>query len=201
MKKRMLQSVLVLLAAVLPAGCGNGDNRRLWESFEQLKRENTDLSLQAQALQQENAQLSEQVQTLAGMDQQVRLQQLDTLQTVRLGKRTGLYDFDENGTKETLVVYVEPLDSAQDHIKAVGTVDVQLWDLNAAPEAAKLAQWTRPPEAIQKHWGGSIFASYYRLPFAVFDVLTGQEQELTVKVTFTDHLTGKVLGDQVTITP
>ena len=199
MKNMIARYIPACLLIMLLTGCG--DRKVLWADMEKLKRQNTDLSLQVQKLQQENTQLNEQVDTLAGMDKGVRLQALETLETIRLGRRTGLYDLDENGTKETLVVYVEPLDTAQDYVKAIGSIRVELWNLNALEAKAKLAEWTLTPVEAQKLWGGNIFASYYRLPFPVTDILSGNEKELTVKVTFTDYLSGKVLGDQTTITP
>ena len=200
MKKRTVQCVLTLFAAVLLTGCGGGNNV-LWDDIETLKKDNADLSTQVQSLQMENSQLAEQAGTLSGLDKNIRLQDLDTLDKIRLNKRTGLYDTDENGTKETLIVYVEPLDTAQDFIKAIGTVNVELWNLNTDAADAKLADWTLEPTETQKLWGGNVFTSYYRLPFEIADILSGQEKELTVKVTFMDFLSGKVLRDQITITP
>lgn len=199
MKKTLVQYVLTCFFAILLTGCG-GKNV-LWDDFENLKKENTDLTMQVQALQQENTQLNEQADALSGLDKEARLQDLDTLDKIRIGKRTGLYDTDNNGTDETLIVYVEPLDMAQDYVKAIGTVKVELWDLNTDPDKAKLTEWTLKPAETQKLWGGNIFASYYRLPFVITDILSGQEKELTVKVTFTDSLSGKVLRDQRTIKP
>ena len=71
--------------------------------------------MQVQTLESENTQLAEQVNTLSTLDAAARLEALDTLKKVRIGKRTGFYDKDKNGTNETLVVYLEPLDMAQDY--------------------------------------------------------------------------------------
>ncbi|MBL7215755.1 MAG: hypothetical protein ISS71_08775 [Phycisphaerae bacterium] len=198
-KKRTIQYALVFFAAVWLTGCGS--KNVLWDDIERLKQENTGLSLQVQSLKQEITQLAEQVDMLAGFDETTRLQDLDTLQTIRLGRRTGLYDLDEDGMNETMVVYVEPLDTAQDYVKAIGIVEVELWNLDADTAEAKLADWTLVPEEIHPLWGGNIFAGYYRLPFTITNILNGQENELTVKATFTDFLSGKVLRDQTTITP
>lgn len=200
MNKLTSQFVTVFLFTILLGGCGGRQNV-LWEDMEQLQQENTDLSLQVQSLQEKNTQLTDQVNTLAGLNKQIRLQALDTLETIRLHRRTGLYDLDEDGTKETLVVYVEPLDTAQDTVKAAGSVNVQLWNLDVDSAEAKLADWTLSPVELQQLWGGNIFASYYRLPFPISDILTGAEKELTVKVTFMDYQFGKVLTDQTTIIP
>ena len=201
MKKRMLEYVLVSLTAVLLAGCGDRQTQSLWDDIAALKKENTDLTAQVQSLQAENNQLAEQTQTLSGLDKSVRLAELDTLDKIRIGKHTGLSDTNKDGKPDTLMVHLETLDTAQDYVKAIGTVTVELWNLNAKPAEAKLGEWTLEPADMHKHWGGNIFASYYRLPFDVANILKGGEKELTVKVIFTDSLSGKVCRDQKVFTP
>ena len=191
MTKWILKCIIFTLAVVLCGGCGNGASPLLTD-IKNLKNENTEQSLKVQSLQQENTQLAGQINTLSGLDKDVRLDSLDTLDKIRIAKRTCVLG-------GTLLVYIEPLDTAQDYIKAVGTAQVELWDLDADPAAAKLADWSLTPEQLHPLWGGNVFAGYYRLSFPIAGILTGQEKELTVKVTFTDMLSGKVLGDQTTI--
>lgn len=200
LKKRTVQWITMLLAVML-TGCGGGREPFLWNDMDRLKAENRELAMQVEQLKAQTDQLRAQVETLSGLDGDARLQELDTLVTIRLGKRTGLYDLDMDGTNETLTVYVEPLDRSQDYVKAVGRVEIELWNLDAPPAEARLADWTLAPDEIQKHWGSTFFANYYRLTFPVAEILSGQEKKLTVKVTFTDFLSGKVLRDQTTITP
>ena len=209
MKRRIDWFIFIALAAVLLAGCSGG-KKRSWDTLEACIQENTDLSMRVQSLESENTQLAEQVNTLSILDAAARLDALDTLEKIRIGKRTGFYDKDDNGTKEILVVYLEPLDTAQDYTKAVGKVTIQLWDLNASEDKAKEAEWTLEPTELHKTWGGTLFAGYYRIKLPLKDVLSGRETknrvgtahptELTLKVTFTDYLTGKVLTEQKVIT-
>lgn len=198
--ERRIDTLIIALAVMLLAGCGGG-TQRPWGTLKECEDENTKLSTQNQHLEIQNTQLKKTVAVSLELDKDVRFETLDTLETIRISKHTGLYDKDENGTKETLVVYLEPLDTAQDHIKAVGTVKIELWNLNAPEGKAKLTEWTIKPAELHTSWGGTIFRSYYRLSFAIADILSGQEKELTVKATFTDLLSGKVLSDQTTIAP
>ena len=154
--------------------------------------------MQIQALESENTQLTEQVNTLSTLDAAARLEALDTLDKIRIGKRTGFYDKDDNSTNETLVVYLEPLDMAQDFVKAIGAVKIQLWDLDAAANEAKPAEWTLEPADLHPTWGGTIFAGYYRIKLPL-ENFSDQKKDYTVKVTFTDYLSGKVLTDQKVI--
>ncbi len=193
MKRRIVSFILMTLAAML-TGCSSGP-KRPWNTLKECIQANTELSMQVQALESENTQLTEQVNTLSTLDTAARLEALDTLEKVRLGKRTGFYDKDDNGTNETLVVYLEPLDTAQDYTKAVGKVDIQLWDLDATADKAKLAEWTVEPADLHKTWGSTLFTAYYRIKLPL-EIVTDQQKDYTVKITFTDYLTGKVLTDQ-----
>ena len=154
--------------------------------------------MQVQTLESENTQLAEQVNTLSTLDAAARLEALDTLKKVRIGKRTAFYDKDKNGTNETLVVYLEPLDTVQDYVKAVGKVKIELWDLDVAEDTAKLAEWIIEPYELHAAWGGTIFTGYYRIKLTPENI-SDQKKDYTVKVTFTDYLSGKVLTDQKTI--
>lgn len=199
MRQTILTIVCVGLLSILLTGCGGG-HQTDWDQIETLEQEKTDHAMRADKLQQENEILRQQVDTLSGLDNKQRLAQLDTLAKIKLGKRTGLYVKEDTPDQGALLVYIEPTDTQQDFIKAIGTVQVQLWDLEAEPTQAKLVEWTLTPEQLKQHWGGNIFGSYYRLTFSIEDIITGHEKDLTIKVKFTDYLTGKVFRDQKTIT-
>ncbi|MHC4905983.1 MAG: hypothetical protein ACYTFX_10495 [Planctomycetota bacterium] len=196
--KRWIDTLIIAMVAILLVGCGNGTQKSRG-ALEECQDQNTDLSLQIQTLQTKNDQLTEQVATLSAMDSKTRLTALDTLDKIRIGKYTDFYDKDENGTKETLIVYLEPLDTVQDTIKAIGTVKIELWDLNASEDKAKLAEWTIGADKLHTSWGGNIFAAYYRIKLPL-ETTPDKQKEYTLKVTFTDYLSGKALTGQQVIT-
>jgi hypothetical protein len=179
------------------SGCRSGD-RTVWHTLEDTKRQNTEMTLQIQHLQEENRQLKQQVQTLSSLDAQTRLSDLDTLTKIRLHKRTGLYDLDENGTVESLIVYLQTIDSQQDQVKTAGQCRIELWNLNKPAEQARLAEWILTADALHKTWGGNIFSQYYRIVLPLEEV-PAEGDTLTVKAVFTDLLTGKVFTDQIVI--
>jgi hypothetical protein len=122
------------------------------------------------------------------------------LREIKVSRYTGFYDKDGNGTLEKLIVYVEPVDMAGDVVKAAGAVDVQLWDLSKDPNQALLASWHVGPEDLFKTWLTTLLTVNYRL---AFDRPAGlaEDRSLTVKVAFTDGLTGQVLTQQRAIPP
>lgn len=199
MKKQMMILAGYLLPFFLICGC-ESESALLEEKF-QLQKKNQYLVNQMEQLLLEKNQLADRITTLSGLDEKIRLQTISTIDRIEIRPRTGLYDKDNDGKKEILVVYLKTLDDESDAIKAAGTVDLQLWDLNRSPENALLEQWQISPVKLKKSWAGTFMTGFYRLPHNVGYKLTGKEKQLTVKVKFTDYLTGKILNDQKTFEP
>ena len=187
--------------AILLCGCGDTTEKSLWNQVDDLGRQKISLKMQVETLEKENATLSEQVEILSAIDGQVRVDLLNTLEKVELSKRSGLFDKDDDGKIESLVVIVVPYDNAGDKIKAVGAVEIQLWDLNADAGDALLFERKITPEKLKKKWMGLVLTGYYHLKFDVGGLVKENAKELTVKVKFTDYLTGKVFRTQHVITP
>ncbi len=147
-------------------------------------------------LEQDKERLQRQVNTLAGFPETVDAGRFYELGDVKLTKYTGLYDKDKDGTCETLIVYVKPVDQDGDIIKAAGRVGVQLWDLNANGEEARLGTWTVEAEELRKMWFATMLTINYRLTFDLPPKAISAQGPLTVKVTFTDLLSGVVFNKQ-----
>ena len=192
-----------LLSAILLSGCQDTRERdSLAAQVEQLTQEKTQLQRQIKQSEAQNKQLKEQVQVLAALPQEAKLENLRLLASIKIGRYSGFYDKDKDGRAEKLIVYVQPLDEEGDKIKAAGDVDVQLWDLSKGEDGALLGQWHVAPGELKKLWFDTLLTINYRLSFdlpASIDpgVLAGDS--LTIKVTFTDYLTGRVLTEQKAI--
>ena len=187
----------------IAAGCENAGSRTalLKEKINTLKREKTELTRQIQQSGEENKQLTKQIEVLAGLPAEVKLENLYDLQKVKIGRYTNLYDKDKDAQYETLIVYIQPIDEEGDVVKATGAVDVQLWDLNKKDGEALLGQWHVKPNELKKLWFATIITINYRLTFDIADKVDSFEEPLTVKVTFTDYLAGKVFKEQKVIKP
>ena len=190
------------LLTFLP-GCANAGSRRalLTKKINTLRQEKTELTYQIKQSKEENKQLSKQIEVLAGLKPGVKLENLYDLQRIKITRYTNLYDKDKDGTKETLIVYIQPTDEEGDVVKATGAVDVQLWDLNKKEGEALLGQWHVGPNELKKLWFATIITINYRLTFEIADKIDEFEEPLTVKVTFTDYLAGKVFKEQRVIKP
>ena len=156
---------------------------------------------QIQKLQEENDSLRRQIETLSALSPEIRLKAISVPEKIRIRSRSGFYDKDRDGKKEVLKVYVQPIDSAGDKIKASGSVRVQLWDVNADADAALLKEWQVGPEELKQMWVGTLLTHYYRLSFDVSDMPGGRDRELKLKVSFTDYVTGKVFQEHKMVRP
>ena len=192
-----LLGLLFLAGLIFCQGCSGSIEKSLWQQITDLTDQKSTLSVRVEKLQQENDQLHRQVLTLQHLDPNERMTAVDVLETIVIGSRTGLYDKNEDGKKESLVVYIEPTDSAGDRVKAPGEVEVQLWNLDAKdPHKALLEQWTVKPAELKECWSSMLMTDYYRLVFKAGDVLPSDPTGLTVKVRFIDYFSGKVFEDQ-----
>jgi len=195
-----LSSVLCLL--VVTAGCENISKPEitLAEQIDKLNEENSQLQKQIEKVEGENAELKSQVRVLSGLPAQVKGENLYHLQRIKISKYTNLYDKDKDGKKEKLIVYLQAIDQDGDIIKATGDVDVQLWDLSKEQDKALLGQWHIKPEQLKNLWFTALM-THYKLTFDVAGKVDEFKEPLTVKVSFTDYLTGKVFKEQKVIKP
>jgi len=199
-----LKTINIILAAgilVIAAGCENDGRSALVEQIDALKLEQIELVRQVEQQQAEEKRLIEQIKVLSGLDAEDRFENLYNLQKVEITGYTNLYDKNKDGKKEKLIVYLQPIDKEGDVVKATGAVEVQLWDLNKAGEKALLCQWQVTPAELKKLWFATIVTINYRLTFDVSDKVDSFAEPLTVKVTFTDYLTGRVFKEQKVIKP
>ena len=196
-----ISSVFCFLAFV--AGCGSTYTESpLQERVEILTIEQQQLMSQLEQSKAENEQLTKQIHTLSGLPEGLKGQNLYSVQNIEIGKYTGLFDKDKDGTKEKLIVYIEPIDELGDVIKAAADIEVELWDLSKTDGSALLAKWPPvKPDELKKLWFDSMLKVNYRLTFDVTDKIKSVDEPLTVKVTFTDYLSGKVFKKQKVINP
>ena len=123
-----------------------------------------------------------------------RIDKLFTTHGLRLGKLTGGWDPDESKPgDEGIQVFTVPTDQAGDEIKATGTFVIDAFDLSKGGEV-RLGHWEFPTEETSKRWLGSAlqYGFIFELPWQT--VPTGGE--VTIRVTFTDELTGRVFTAQ-----
>jgi len=203
---RISHVLFLLFSCVLVyfvAGCEPSDGKKpsLTKQIHLLEQEKTQLTHQIDQLELDNKQLQKQILILSSLPEDAKSENVYDLQRIKITRYTNLYDKDKDGKKEKLIVYIQPMDTDGDIIKASGAVDVQLWDLNRAVGQALLGQWRVEPEELKKLWFATLLTINYRLTFDVADKIEKFEDPLIVKVIFTDYLSGKVFKEQKVIKP
>ncbi|HTL28307.1 MAG TPA: hypothetical protein VL282_03765 [Tepidisphaeraceae bacterium] len=110
-----------------------------------------------------------------------RLTQLFTTHGIEFGKLTRVDD-------KTLKVYVVPTDDEGQSLKAAGTFEVELFDL-AQTQNTLLGKWNFDADQTRKSWQGTWPLYTYVLEAPLQNAPS--HEDLTVRVTFTDTLTGR----------
>jgi len=193
--------IITIACFILFAGCQKERTTSKTSNLKSLQQQNNLLSNQLNQCNLQAAQLKQQVENLTFIRASVKAQDIYNLQQIKISRFTNFYDEDEDGKKEQLTVYFHPADDCGDSIKAAGYVEVQLWDLSKEGDNALLAVWKKDSNELKKLWFTGLIGPNYRLIFDVKDKIEMFDRPLTLKVTFTDYLTGKTFTEQKVIKP
>lgn len=121
---------------------------------------------------------------------ETQLAKLFTVHAIELLQLTGGSDPDPSRPgDEGIRVYAMPTDDVGDPIKAAGSFKVELFDLNKSSDNL-LGTWEFSAEQIRSLWYGKLFQYRYVLPCPWQTVPS--HADLTVKVSFSDGLTGRI---------
>lgn len=194
--------MLLALCYLASSGCGIGSERKhpLELKVRDLEQEKAAVAADLEKCRIENEQLAEQIEAMAALPKEDRDNPYK-LRSVKIGGFTNLYDKDGDGRREKFVVYLKPIDQDGNVVKAAGTVSVQLWNLDNPTDQALLGQWQVQPDELHRLWFDALVSTSYRLTFDVPVTVEVLAQPLTVRITFTDYLTGEIFRDQRVIQP
>jgi hypothetical protein len=151
------------------------------------------------ALREQLARREEQVQTLQALGAGKRLEKLFAVKRIAIGSYSGGMDLDGKPGDDGVKVLLEPHDAQDSTVKAAGDVTIQLYDL-AAPQAQNLLATCRyTPEELAGKWTNGFLSQYF-----LFECPWGKNvprhNQITVRATFTDYLTGLSFTDQKVVT-
>lgn len=193
--RRSLPPTLALIACVI---CGCGETAVL-----ELRRENDRLKDELSQKQQE---VLAQHATIQELNQQltvVRAFKPDDLQKIYFPEKleiatlTGGEDYDGRPGDDGVSVYLKPVDRDGDVIKVAGDIRVELFDLSK-PSDNLIAKVHVPVEQAGKMWYGKLMTYHYtvRVPWQKGPPAS---PDLTVRATFVDYLTQRVLTAQTVV--
>ncbi len=161
--------------------------------------ENTELKAKLHAAQQKNEDLqqtvvsqSKQIETLIGLGGK-RLEMIPHTAKIELGSYTGGYYTDvtkkEKG-QDAVKVYLMPIDPQGSVIKAPGSVSIRVFDLAAPEGKSLLGECSFNDEQVAKNWYSGVLSAYHYSFVCPFKTQP-QHDEVTIRVEFTDYITGQ----------
>lgn len=193
--------VSLFLFLFLLSGCSSWKEvNKLRAETDSLIDENAKLKNQVEQLTSENEQLQKQNSVLQNLPDSVKGKNLYTLENVKINSYSGLFDENKDGKVDTLIVRLQPIDNSGDVIKAAGSAEVELWNLNKPENQALIGKWNVGQDEMKKDWN-SILVTNYRISFDISGKIDKTTGPLTLKVTFTDYLSGRVFYAQKVIEP
>ena len=187
----------VVLAAIsaMTGGCAEWNQQaRLRAELETSRQEIKKLTAQRDQLQQQLTGKDEQIANLLALGER-RLENLFYVERIKLGRYTGGVDLDSKGGDDAVKVYLKPIDQYGNVIKAAGEVKIQLYDLAAEPNENLIGQYVWPANKISQQWSGGFVAYHYAF-VCPWKLGAPKHEEITVRVEFTDYLTGRQFSEQ-----
>jgi len=186
---------VVVVSAALP-GCRGFD---VFQQDKKIKQLEADLASAREDLDQagkdtaaartELAEKQKQIDTLIKLGPD-RLKKLFHVETIKLGRYTGGADFDGQAGDDGIKVFLRPIDSNGDTIKAAGSVTVQLYDLAQPADETLIGEYKWSVDEVAKAFSGG-FMTYQFTFKCPWKPGPPKHKEITVRVEFTDYLTGK----------
>jgi len=192
--RRLGVFIVWLGAGGLMIGC-NGVKKPPAEPGVDLEQENTRLKRQIIEQDKQIEGLKRQLARLRGMPSE-NLDQLVQVERVEFGRFTRAHDKDKDGFEDGIMVYLTPLDRYGDNIKVAGEVEMELWDLEAAEGERQMGQWHFGMEELRKYWLGGPLTDHFKFELDWPSGKRPAHEHLTVKLKFSEALTGKVFEIQ-----
>ena len=177
------------------SGCappGNADlELKVTRLEERLDDRNNELAAQRSTIQQLNKQLTT-ARALTDED----LKKVYYPEKLVIGPLTGGEDYDGTAGDDGVTVFLRPVDRDGDVLKVVGDIRIELFDLQAPDGRRLLGSYYVPADRVHENWYGKFLTYHYtiRCPWK-----TGPpaHDEITIRATFVDYLTQRVMTAQV----
>lgn len=191
-------AVLVALAALV-GGCFDGEHRAavaLRHQVTQQEQQIRELRSNLVASQSELTAQKEQINTLQALGGPDRLNKLFHVTRIQLGQYTGGYKPEGAVADAGVRVYLQPIDNQGSVVKASGSVTIQMFDLSEPPQANLLAECNFPVDQVATHWSSGFLTYHYSFDCPWPPAGGPKHDEITLRVTFVDYLTGKSFTTQ-----
>jgi hypothetical protein len=192
-------ALAIALSAVL-AGCDTTS-----EEMRQLQFRVNELQDQVKTLNDRQVKdaetittLERQVRTLQALGTR-RLDKLVHVHDVRFARLTGGIDLDGQPGDEGIVVYLQPVDESGAIIKAAGSALVQVYDLQAEQGRQLIGEYEIDADQMAALWSDRFMTRHYAIRCPWSREQPPLHRDLTVRVEFTEYLTGRTFHHQAAV--
>lgn len=118
-------------------------------------------------------------------------------QTLRITKLSGGYENDGQPGDDGVAVYLQPIDADGDVLKVAGDIRIQLYDLAADVQNNLIGEYLIPVDQIGKLWHGKLMTHHFSIK-CPWPGAAPKHPEITIRATFVDYLTERVVSAQST---
>jgi outer membrane murein-binding lipoprotein Lpp len=199
------RGVLVLISAVIVSaalpGCRGMDIFQQGKKIKQLTADLESACADAKTAQQavfearsELARKQKRIDTLVSLGPD-RIKKLYYVRSIKLGQYTGGADLNGQPGDDGIKVFLRPIDSNGDTIKAAGAVTVQVYDLAQPADKTLIGEYKWSVDEVAKAFSGG-FMTYHFTFTCPWKSGPPKHAGITVRVEFIDYLTGKTMSAQ-----
>lgn len=186
--------VSLTATALLLAGCNLTTDQPLRAELDQCKATLGEARNENKRLTEQLQRQDERILSLMALGDK-RLEQLYQVTNITLGDYTGGVNTEGKDGHNAVKVYLLPMDQDGSIIKAAGSVRIQLFDLSAPADRNLIGQCDFGIDEVRKHWSSG-FMTYHFSFVCPWKEGVPPHEDVTVRVEFTDYLTGKHLTTQ-----
>ncbi len=199
MRTSLLMVAMLSALGVWAGGCEPTVSKekfdRLNQTWIDTLRDNRDLVRRNEQLEETIGRQNEQIADLQNLGDK-RLEKLFYVTHLELGRRSGGVDKDGRSGDDAVVVYLQPVDRDGHVIKAAGEVTVQLYDLANAPAENLIGEYHWSLDELGATWAGGFLGSSQFSLLCPWRTGPPAHDQITIRATFTDYLTGKTFTAQ-----
>lgn len=179
------------------AGCATGGGSDPQREIAALKdtvaKQKNDLTARQASIDELNKQLA----TCRGLSAE-DLKRIFYPEKIVIASLSGGEDYDGKPGDDGVTVYLQPEDRKGDIIKVAGAIRVELYDLANPPGTNQLGIYDFTVDQVVDLWYGQLMTNHFTLR-CPWQHGAPKHPEITVRITFVDYLTKRVLAAQTVV--
>ncbi len=187
-----------LAALLLALGCAPQVNMDVARENERLKNELAAARSELSSHQAAIDELNRQLQVVRGLSD-ADLQRIFYPEKLVIDPLSGGEDTDGRPGDDAVAVYLRPVDRTGDTVKVAGDIRIELYDLAAPAGQNRVGEVQFSPDEAITMWHGKLLTNHFTLR-CPWSSGPPSNPEITIRATFKDYLTQRVMTAQAVVT-